>query len=243
MRTVVLKDTDVARTINKKFVCAWKNIEDEAICGGSYGHEITDKPGQCYPGDGEHNTQICVFSADGRLLDAMAGYQPPQVLAAELEWAHKMLKPVADHPTLSESAKKEKLAAIFSHRASREKAFNTATDLRFMSKHAYEPWTDFKADELVAGRGFGDHFFGRFDKSMPGEALGKVPEHQQDCVDDVRLAEISAEAKKLKRQYALAGVKLRAEIKAKLLEMEEEYNELKARNENAAFKIGALANK
>lgn len=243
MRTVVLKTDDVSRTINKKYVCAWKNIETEATCGGSYGHEINDKPGLCRTGDGEHNTQLCIFSADGRLLHAMAGYQTPEFLAGELEWAFKSLKPIADSTTYSEEAKKAQIAGAFSRRASREKDFCVSHDQRYMSKHAYTSWSEFDVTELVSGRGFGDHFFGRFEKSMPGEALGKVPDHQQDSVDGVRLTEITSEAKKLKKDYATSGLKTRAEIKDRLLELEKEYEELKSRNQEVAFKVGGLASK
>src|SRR4029077_251243 len=105
MRTGVLKDKTIGKILNDKFVCAWKNIEGESTCGGSYAHEPTDKPGQCMPGDGEHNTQFCVFTPDGKLLDVLAGYQMPAYLAAELNWVTKEMAPIAASDKIKDDVK------------------------------------------------------------------------------------------------------------------------------------------
>lgn len=242
MRTVVLKDSQIEKLLNRNFVCAWKNIEGESTCGGSYAHELKDKPGQCLTGDGEHNTQMCVYTSDGKLLDVLAGYQTPKDLYDELEWVFKTVRPIAES-NLEDSARQERLSKLFTDKAGRTQHHSLAIDARFMAKHVLTSFSEFNAEELVSGRGFGDHFFGRFAKDMPGDALGKVPGYQQAQVDEKRLQEITAEAKKLKRQFNMAGEKERAEIKSKLAALENEYNDLKAKNAEFAKKVQVMAKK
>ncbi len=242
MRTGVLKDKAVGKVLNEKFVCSWKNIDGESTCGSSYAHEPTDKPGACMTGDGEHNTQICVFTADGKLLDVMAGYQTPADLGAELEWAWKELRPIATNDKVADEVKKGMLQRTVDARVSKTKNFNTLIDQKYVRKHVLDPWTQFSITELVDGRGFGDHFFGRTgDKTMPGEGIGDVPEHQQKTIDQCRMDEIQAEARKLQRQWNLAGEKLRREIKGRLNELEAEYQGLKSKSQNASARTGRPA--
>lgn len=239
MRTGVLKDKAVSKTVNEKFVAAWKNIEGETTCGGSFAHEVTDKPGFCATGDGEHNTQICVFTQDGKLLDVMAGYQTPADLAAELEWAWKELRPLAALEKSSDEVKKGMLQRAIDSRLSRTKNFCTQMDQKYLREHVLDSWTQFSVADLVKGRGFGDHFFGRYaEKSMPGEGIGNVPQHTQASLDAQRMNEISAEALRLKKQWNLAGEKLRREIKSKLVELETEYEGLKSKSKNASAGTG-----
>jgi len=243
MRTAVLKDNEVERELASRFVCAWKNIDGEPTCGGSYGHEPGDKPGTCMPGDGEHNTQICIFTTDGRLLDAMAGYQTPKDLAAELQWAWLQARPVALDARLTDAQKQEKLSKMFEHRVGSTRYPGTRLDLQYMQKHVLDPWDKFNVEELVGGRGFGDHFFGRFTKEMPDGGLGHVPGGQQAVIDEQRRQQITEEARRLKAQYALAGDRRRAEIKADLQALEEEYEALKARNAEAAEQVKRIVAK
>jgi hypothetical protein len=239
MRTGVLKDKAVSKTVNEKFVCAWKNIEGEVTCGGSYAHEVTDKPGVCMTGDGEHNTQICVFTPDGKLLDVMAGYQMPADLAAELEWAWKELRPLAALEKSSDEVKKGMLQRAIDSRLSKTKNFTTQMDQKYLREHVLDSWTQFSVEELVKGRGFGDHFFGRYgDKAMPGDGIGNVPGYTQNSLDTQKMNEISAEALRLKKQYNLAGEKLRREIKSKLVDLETEYEALKSKSRNASMGSG-----
>jgi hypothetical protein len=229
MRTGVLKEREVARTLNKHFVCAWKNIDGEATCGGSFSHTPDEKPGECRPGDGEHNTQIAMFTPDGRLLDVMAGYQTACDLASELEFAAKKLAPIAMNAKLSLEEQKRALSREIQERRKKAQMHNAVSDLNYVEKNVLAHWTEFKVDELVKGRGFGDHFFGRYDREMPGEGIGHVPQHQQSSIDSQRMSEILAEAKTLQRQYGMAGERRRAEIKATLASLDTEYQDLKAK--------------
>lgn len=235
MRTGVLKDKNVASTLNGKFVCAWKNIDGETTCGGSFAHELTDKPGFCQPGDGEHNTQLCVFTPDGRLLDVMAGYQTPADLKAELEWAIKEMAPIAMNDKIKGDVKKQCLQRTIGARMGSIKNFNTLSDQKYLNNHVLDNWTEFSVKELIDGRGFGDHFFGRSgEKAAPSEGIGHVPERTQSSLDSQRMSEITAEAVKLRRQWNLAGEKLRREIKSQLVDLDTEYETLKARQQDAS---------
>lgn len=235
MRTGVLKDRNVAKSLNSKYICAWKNIDGESTCGGSFAHELADKPGTCFPGDGEHNTQICIFTSDGRLLDVMAGYQTPQALQAELEWAAREMAPIAVNPKIDDDVKRQCLQRTIGARLNSKESFNTKSDQKYLHEHVLDPWTKFSVDELVKGRGFGDHFFGRSsDRSQPSEGIGNVPDRAQSSLDGTRMAEITQESLKLQRQWNIAGAKLRREIKEKQLELEAEYEKLKARSEEAS---------
>lgn len=243
MRAGVLRDQGVQKVLGEKFVCSWKNIEDEGICGSSYAHEPTEKPGACQPGDGEHNTQLCVWTPDGRLLDVMAGYQTPELLIDELKWAWDTVRPIGLDANASVEDRKARIAKEFEKTVGHNKSNGGMLDDRWMIKHAMDSWGEFKADDLVEGRGFGDHFFGRFAKDMPGEALGKVPGYQQAVVDERRCQEIMEETKKLKAKYALSEGKSREELMARLRELETEYKELKARSAEVAKKLEAMAKK
>jgi hypothetical protein len=233
MRTGVLTHREVARELGKNYVCAWKNIDGEATCGGSFSHAIGDKPGECYPGDGEHNTQIAMFTPEGLLVDIMAGYQTPADLAGELHFAATKLAPIAMNARLPLESRKSAMAREIQDRKKQAQMHNAVTDLNYVEKHALIHWTEFKVDDLVKGRGFGDHFFGRYGKSMPGGGIGNVPEHQQNSIDGQRMTEIRAEAKTLQRQYGLAGERRRAEIKATLAKLEGEYKELEVKSAEA----------
>lgn len=245
MRTGVLKDKSVSKVLNEKFVCSWKNIDGESTCGSSYAHEPSDKAGTCFTGDGEHNTQICIFTADGKLLDVMAGYQTAADLAAELEWVWKEMRPIATNAKLADEVKKGMLQRVVDARVSRTRNHSTLIDQKYVRKHLLDPWTQFSVTELVDGRGFGDHFFGRSgDKVAPSGGIGEVPEHQQSSIDQRRMAEIQAEARTLQRQWNVAGEKLRREIKAKLQELDEEYQALKAKTEKVTTGlVGAIGTK
>ena len=235
MRTGVLKDKTVGKTVNEKYICAWKNIEGETTCGGSFAHEATDKAGFCSTGDGEHNTQICIFTPDGKLLDVMAGYQTPADLAAELNWVWKELAPIAGNEKIKDDVKKGMLQRTIDSRLTKTTNHTTMMDQKYVREHILDSWTQFSVEELVKGRGFGDHFFGRYgEKAMPGEGIGNVPDHTQSSLDTQRMNEISADALRLKKQWNLAGEKLRREIKTKLVELETEYEGLKSKSKNAS---------
>ncbi|NUN47920.1 MAG: hypothetical protein HUU15_03720 [Candidatus Brocadiae bacterium] len=232
MRTDVLKNREVQNLLKAKFVCAWKNIDGESTCGSSFAHEPADKPGQCSTGDGEHNTQICVFTPDGRLLTVMAGYQTPAELSIELDWVWDKVRPVALSEKLSDDQKATALKKMFADRIEKNprQNHNHLFDQRYMTTHAYDHWTAFKVEDLVKGRGFGDHFFGRYgDKSMPGEGIGSVPESRMQGIDQMRLVEIKSEASQLRKRWSLAGDKARREIKGRLDELQGEYDELLAK--------------
>lgn len=241
MRTGVLKHPEVERVLAAKYVCSWTNIEEEATCGGSYAHEFTDKPGQCYTGDGEHNTQLAIFTPEGRLLDVMAGYQFPADLTKELTWAFAKVKPIVDRQNLSDEDRKAAIAKLYTDRLAANDG--ERHDLTYMTTHAMESWTKFSVEELVEGRGFGDHFFGRYGKEMPGDAIGKVPEWQQANVDEQRCQVITKDARQLKKLFANATDKERTRIKEKLAALETEYNELKGKNKQAAERMGLLPKK
>lgn len=239
MRTGVLKDKQVGKTLNEKFVCSWKNIEGESTCGSSYAHEPTDKPGVCSPGDGEHNTQICVFTSDGRLLDVMAGYQSPEFLKSQLEWVWKNLLPIATNEKIADDVKKQMLQRQITALSGATKCHEAQIDLKYVHNHVLDPWTKFSITELVDGRGFGDHFFGRAgDKSTPGEGIGEVPAHMKRSIESGRMSEINSEALVLKRQYGLSNEKSRRDIMEKLRGLETEYATLKAKSLNANQAVG-----
>jgi hypothetical protein len=237
MRTGVLKSREVADVLTEKYVCSWKNIDGEPTCGSSFAHEPSDKPGACMTGDGEHNTQLCVFTADGRLLTVMAGYQMPCDLKAELEWAWEKARPIAVNERLSEEQKKDALVKLFEKRMGGRQNHNNSIDQKYMTKHALDPWTQFNIKDLVDGRGFGDHFFGRYDKQQPGEGIGDVPEYREKSIHQVRMEEIKVEARRLNQQYALAGERRRRELKEKLVELDAEYKELQAKCAAPAGKV------
>jgi hypothetical protein len=237
MRADVLKDSDVQKALGDRFVCTWKNIENDSICGASYAHDPAEKPGFCAPGEGEHNTQACVFTSDGFLLDVMAGYQTPEALADEMKWVLDKPRAIASNASLRADDKKARISKEFESTLRHNKPNNAILDTKFMIRHAMDAWADFKADELVEGRGFGDHFFGRFDKEMPGKALGKVPGYEQALVDEKRCDEIMEESKKLRARYADAEGRARLEIVTRLGDLEKEYKALRAKNAEVAKQL------
>jgi hypothetical protein len=237
MRADVLKDNGVQKVLGDRFVCTWKNIENDSICGASYAHDPAEKPGFCAPGEGEHNTQACVFTADGYLLDVMAGYQTPDALTEEMKWVLDKLRAVGNNANLSVEDRKARISKEFEGTLRHNKTNNALLDTKFMIRHAMDAWATFKADELVDGRGFGDHFFGRFDKDMPPKALGKVPGYEQALVDEKRCDAIMEEAKQLRAQYAGAQGRAKVEIVTKLGELEKEYKALRAKNAEVAKQV------
>ncbi|MCE9583566.1 MAG: hypothetical protein K8T20_13855 [Planctomycetes bacterium] len=237
MRADVLKSQGVQKVLGDRYVCTWKNIENDSICGSSYAHDPAEKPGICAPGEGEHNTQACVFTPDGYLLDVMAGYQTPEALVDEMKWVTEKLKAIGNNPNLSVEDRKVRVSKEHEGTLRHPKPNNAILDTKFMIRHAMDTFGDFKADDLVEGRGFGDHFFGRFGKDMPGEVLGKVPGYQQALVDEKRCDDIMEEARKLRVKYGAAEGRAKEEIVVRLRELETEYKTLRAKNAEIARQV------
>lgn len=174
MRTDVLTHSQVTRILARDYVCAWQSTEDDETCGSSYCHSPSDPPLECAVGNGEHNTQLCVFTADRRLLLVMAGYQNAGLLYGLLTYAERDLRTIAEDARLTEEQRKEKLKRTL-ERDSRESHRDAVKDVAFLSKHVLEPWSAFSVAELVEGRGFGEGFFGSIADVMPEGLLGNVP--------------------------------------------------------------------
>ena len=87
MREYTLKDPDVARFLNDRFVTVWVNQIPGLYCAShsptnKFPIEMVDK---CPEGAGGGNVRIFVCSADGKLESVLMGYWKKETFLRELE--------------------------------------------------------------------------------------------------------------------------------------------------------------
>lgn len=188
MRTDVLTDPKVQELLSRNFVCAWTDLRMEATAGGSWRHEPgTDAP-ECATADGEHNTQLCVLAADGRLLHIRAGFVGADDLARDLAWTLETLRPVAEDDALPTAKQALQLRALVDARISSSKNRNERLDAAFLRAHIGDSWETLDVSDLVDGRGFGDHFFGKHSADPASGTLGAASPEKAAELDAQRAA-------------------------------------------------------
>lgn len=176
MRTVTFASSGVQKRLRDDFVCAWKNIEGEAVAGGSNAHLPTDRVPECHAGDGEHNTQVAFLTPDGRVVHVVAGYRDAGGMSEELRFVLKLKAEVGDAGAPEAGHLAEAVKAAHERALGKEADHAPARrDHEFMTRHAAEPLAVFSFVKLTEGRGFGGGYFARHRGTQPTEGIGKVP--------------------------------------------------------------------
>lgn len=175
---MTLSDKRIQRLLDRDFVTTWSNTADDAAAGSSFAHPPGDPPPQCLRGNGEHNLQILVLTADLELLDAIAGFIEPDALLAELEFALRLAKDVAQAPqqrradvvtTAHERFAEAIDPAQFTGLFGTFERSRVEQDHRFTASHPLLPATSFRIEDLV---GSATTFFGSSSGTAPGGTLG-----------------------------------------------------------------------
>ncbi len=78
------------KTLGRHFRLAWIDLSGEESAGSSFAHSPNDAPVMCLRGNGEHNVQMLMTTAKGKLLNALAGYVSAEVLLEELKLAREL---------------------------------------------------------------------------------------------------------------------------------------------------------
>jgi hypothetical protein len=103
---VTLSNDTLIRTLNRQFVCGFRNIKDEPYCGKSGQHDPNTPAVLTTNGAGPHNVQIFVLASDGTVLHCLPGFWNPADLLYELKFAQSLNRIWTD--TQLSQEKKEK---------------------------------------------------------------------------------------------------------------------------------------
>ncbi len=149
------------RTLNREFVCGFKNIKDEPYCGKSGKHDPNTPAVVTTNGAGPHNVQIFILNADGIVLHCLPGFWTPDDLLYELQFA-QALNRLWKEPQLSREAKDKRFtAANLLHAAHHSLAMRSRSKLQGFDekKERRKSESDFKVQPgqkptvLVTNRG------------------------------------------------------------------------------------------
>lgn len=185
MRTDVLTDPQVQEILAADFACAWTDIRREETAGASWRHEPDTKAPACETADGEHNTQFFILTADGRLIGVRAGFLEAKDLARELRWAATELRPVVEDPALKPRERVSRLRSLVMKKTE-NRSRNERRDADFLYGHLEEDWVTLDVAPLVAGRGFGDHFFGKHAGDPPAGTVGAASADRREEAEALR---------------------------------------------------------
>ena len=170
MRTVTFASRSVRQHLGADFVCAWQNIEGEAVCGGSNAHVMADRVPVCPRGGGEHNTQLVCLSADARVMHVMAGFKDAESMCYALDFVLRLKM-----FWTGDAGNRERLLPGLRAAFKKAPAAAFGNDNAFMTLHAGEFLADFSFARLLEGRGFEGGFFAGSEKMLPTEGLGRLP--------------------------------------------------------------------
>ena len=133
---------EVAKELNKGFVCAWKNKTPQArFPDGMHAYLKNGKQG-LGNGAGVTNVTAIFATADGELLHAMPGYLDPQSFLRHLAFAKTM------HAQLA-GVRREDRAGVY--QAAHEKAVREGTDDLDKGAHRLLAPRLMRIDELPLG--------------------------------------------------------------------------------------------
>ena len=91
MRAVTLSNEEVIRSLNRDFVCGWKNIKGATAYAGSSNTHLPSYPAMEVSNcAGHHNVQMFFMTSDGRVLHCLPGYWGPKYFVEELKLAEKL---------------------------------------------------------------------------------------------------------------------------------------------------------
>jgi hypothetical protein len=191
---VTFADPAVKKLLQKEFVCAWVNLEGEAIAGSSFAHEPGTPAGQCVRGNGEHNIQLLTMTPEGKVFHVLAGYVAPRELVEELRLALSIFGSLDDEVRTSPedrvvAAHKDFLAEHDKRASDAPEGLETLLDMqhsrvrqdhRFCMRRPLMDVADFRPEMLV---GNATTFFGSSTGGKPGETIGQGG---QEALDRIR---------------------------------------------------------
>jgi hypothetical protein len=98
MRTVSFSSTPVRRLLNSEFVSHIINTEGDPSAGSSHGHAPNDQAGICTDGIGRQNVQVLFLTPQGKIFHTASGFQGPQELLNELQFAKATFASIQKQP-------------------------------------------------------------------------------------------------------------------------------------------------
>ncbi len=155
-------------------------MEGEATAGSSFAHEPDSNPVTCLRGNGEHNVQMLMTTADGKLLNAIAGYASEKVLLEELALALDLDakingKKLRLQRRLVVAAHKKRLADVqqmeFEGVLGQLTEGRLVADRKYCRDHALMDSRCFRTGDMV---GNAATFFGSSNGNAPKGRIGKI---------------------------------------------------------------------